>query len=204
MDSKEVLEFLKRVQAMAKTGLSYTENPYDVERYEELRDTSNALLAKWSESDEKEVRFFFDQLDTYPTPKIDVRGLVMQEGKVLMIREKVDGKWAMPGGWCDIGYTPSENIRKEIFEESGLEVKVSRLLSVWDKKMHDHPPEAAYVYKLSFLCEITGGALVPGHETLGADFFDVDDLPELSLPRNTEDQVRRLVELANKEGLDFD
>lgn len=204
MDSKEVLEFLKRVQAMAKTGLSYTENPYDVERYEELRDTSNALLAKWSEVEESEVRFYFDQLDTYPTPKVDVRGLVMREGKVLMIREKADGKWAMPGGWCDIGYTPAENIRKEVFEESGLEVKVSRMLSVWDKKMHNHPPEAAYVYKLSFLCVITGGALEPGHETLGADFFGLEELPELSLPRNTEEQVRKLVELATKEAVDFD
>lgn len=192
-----ILEYLKRVQAMAKTGLTYTENPYDVERYEELRDSSNQLIADLAGVDLEKINFHFDQLDDdYPTPKVDVRGVVIKDRKILLIREKTDGKWAMPGGWCDIGYSASQNIEKEVFEEAGITVKAKRILAVWDKAKHDHPHDLRYVYKINFLCEIVSGELNVGHEALDGGFFDIDDLPELSLERNTETQIRKLYELA--------
>ncbi|MFY0607526.1 MAG: NUDIX hydrolase [Cyclobacteriaceae bacterium] len=201
---KEIIEFVKRTQALAKTGLSYAKDPYDIERYEELRDSSNDMLTRLVTMPLKDVKRQFANLDTYPTPKVDVRGLVLKEGKILLIQERTDQKWAMPGGWCDIGYSPSENIVKEVREESGLKVKVSRLLSVWDKAKHDHPADINYVYKLNFLCETSDYTLRPGHEAMKADYFDIDNLPPLSLMRNTENQIRKLVALANSDEFDFD
>ncbi|WP_258103035.1 NUDIX hydrolase [Marinoscillum sp. MHG1-6] len=200
----EVLDYLKRVQAMAKTGLSYTENPYDVERYEELRDYTNKMISLISGMQNEEVKAYFDHLDRYPTPKVDVRAFVVKEERLLMVCENTDGKWAIPGGWADIGVSPEENVIKEVKEETGFQVKVKKLLAVWDKRKHDHPPAAEYVYKLNFLCEITGGSLNPGHETLGADFFEFENLPELSLDRNTTKQILKLRELARSSETAFD
>ncbi|MEQ8552655.1 MAG: NUDIX hydrolase [Cyclobacteriaceae bacterium] len=192
-----ILEYLKRVQAMAKTGLTYTENPYDVERYEELRDTTNQLITDLAGVELDKIKLHFDNLDDdYPTPKIDVRGVVLKDEKILMIREKTDGKWAMPGGWCDIGHSASENIEKEVREEAGITVKAKRILAVWDKSKHDHPHDIRYVYKINFLCEIVSGDLNVGHEALDGGFFSLDELPPLSLDRNTEAQIRKLYELA--------
>ena len=106
-----------------------------------------------------------------------------------MIREKLDGLWAIPGGWADVGYTPAEVAVKEVREEAGLEVVPVRLLAVLDKKCQAQPPSPLYVYKLFILCEETGGALKPGLETTGADFFHQDDLPPLSTDRNTSEQL---------------
>ncbi len=199
--NRKILEYLKRIQAMAKTGLSYTENPYDVERYEEMRDTTNALLAELSNANLDQVQFQFEQLDNdYPTPKVDVRGVVIRDHKILLIQEKSDQKWAMPGGWCDIGYSPSENIVKEVYEEAGLKVKPVRVLSVWDKAKHNHPDDLRSVYKINFLCEIVEGELNVGHEALDGGFFGLDELPPLSLHRNTEAQIRKLIELAGSLG----
>lgn len=202
--NRRVLEYLKRVQALAKAGLTYTENNYDIERYEELRDTTNQLLSEISNQHLDDLNFYFDKLDGYPNPKVDVRGLVLREGKVLLIRERADGKWSIPGGWCDIGYSPRENMEKEIREETGLHLKVTRLLAVWDKNKHDHPPALEHVYKLNFLCGDNGAPLNPGHEALGAGFFDVEDLPPLSEERVTADQIKRLIELAKSGEVAFD
>ena len=203
--NRKILDYLKRIQAMAKTGLTYTENPYDIERYEEMRDSTNELLAELSNASLEQIAFHFDHLDSdYPTPKVDVRGVVIKDGKILMIQEKTDQKWAMPGGWCDIGFSASENIVKEVFEEAGLKVKPVRVLAVWDKAKHDHPEELRYVYKINFLCEITGGELTVGHEALDGGFFSLDDLPPLSLDRNTETQIKKLYELATTNGFDWD
>lgn len=201
-----ILAYLKQVQAMAKTGLTYTENPYDVERYEELRDMSNQMLADLSNASLADIKFHFDNLDNdYPTPKVDVRGMVIKDDKVLLIKEKTDGKWAMPGGWCDIGHTPAENIVKEVQEESGLEVKASRVLALWDKAKHEHPHDLRAVYKINFLCEIVSGELNIGHEVLDGDFFSIDQLPPLSTDRNTQAQIQRLYTLAQQDWVvDFD
>lgn len=199
-----ILEYLKRVQAIAKTGLSYAKDRYDLERYEELSENTNDLLAEYSRADLDEIRFNFESLEAYPTPKVDVRGVVLRENEILLIQEKSDGKWALPGGWADIGFTPAENVIKEMWEESGLEVRVDRLLAVWDKRKHDHPDDIHYVYKLNFLCTITGGELLAGHETLAVNFFDIDSLPELSLMRNTAAQIKELHRLAHSSEVSFD
>ena len=203
--NRNILEYLKRIQAMAKTGLTYTENPYDIERYEEMRDMTNELLAQLSNAPLESIQFHFDHLDEdYPTPKVDVRGVVLKEGRILLIQEKTDQKWAMPGGWCDIGYSASENVAKEVFEEAGLIVKPIRILSVWDKAKQDHPHGIRYVYKINFLCEVVSGDLNVGHEALDGGFFALDELPPLSEVRNTERQIHKLVELAKSGEIEWD
>jgi ADP-ribose pyrophosphatase YjhB (NUDIX family) len=126
----------------------------------------------------------------YKTPKVDVRAVVFNpEGKILLVQEKVDGCWALPGGWADVGYTPRQIAEKECFEEAGLTVKASRLLAVMDKTAQEMPPEFEYVYKLFIRCEPDGKAISAGEETLDAKWFAEDELPVLSTPRNLESQI---------------
>lgn len=190
--------------ALAKVGLSYSENPYDIERYTEIRDRSVQVLGNHTDIDTSELSAHFEKLDDYPTPKVDVRGVVFRDHRILLVREQVDGCWAMPGGWAEIGFSPSENVVKEVREESGLEVEVDRLLAMWDKAKHGHPPDAFAIYKLNFLCKETGGSLGGGHEVTDVGFFPIDQLPELSTPRNTAEQIRQLYQLAQTGSTVFD
>lgn len=196
MDAKAQLDIIKRIKSIAETGLVYAEGGYDKERYEELREISLKLLSEMSgEAFAKLDSFFLPQLD-YPTPKVDVRGFVLNEqDEILMAKESIDGKWTIPGGWADVGNTPTEVAIKEIKEETGLNAEIVRLLAIYDKQRHKHPPEPYYIYKLMFFCRITGGQLKPGFDMQGADWFPLDNLPPLSEERILESQLRHLFTL---------
>ncbi|WP_294822015.1 NUDIX hydrolase N-terminal domain-containing protein [uncultured Flavobacterium sp.] len=189
-----LLEEIKRLKAMADTGLLYAENEFDKNRYAELIAMSLRLMAVVSDNDEKTMKTLFLPVTEYPTVKTDVRALVLSGDKkqVLLARESVDGKWTLPGGWADIGDTPKEATEKEVREETGLVVEAKRLLAVFDKRMHPHPPQPYYIYKLVFYCEVVSGELQSGFDMLGAGFFDVDCLPELSTDRILESQIKLL------------
>lgn len=191
------LDMAKRLQAMAQSGLAYCSNPYDKERYEELRNISADIVASYTELDGEMVRELFCNETGYQTPKVDIRGVVFQHGKILMVREKLDGVWALPGGWADIGFSPGEIAVKEIQEEAGLVVRPVRLLAVYDKKCHPHPPSPYHVYKMFILCEILGGTAAAGMETSEVGFFHAEELPELSIERNTESQIKVMFEFLN-------
>lgn len=186
------LSWAKEIQATAQSGLAYVKDVYDKERYERLRELSVEILAHYTEDSADKIRLAFASDSGYCTPKVDIRGVVFQDGKVLLVREKIDGKWALPGGWADIGLSPKEVAVKEIREESGFEVEAERLLAVLDKKFHQHPPEPYHVYKMFILCRITGGQALEGLETSAVEFFAEDELPELSEERNTEAQIRMM------------
>jgi len=186
------LSWAKEIQAIAQTGLAYAKDVYDVERYEALRELSVDILANYTLQSKETIRLSFASEEGYCTPKTDVRGVVFREGCILLVREKTDGNWALPGGWADIGLSPSEVVVKEIREESGFETEVIRLLAVMDKKFHDHPPEPYHIYKLFILCEIVGGKAAEGLETSEVSFFAEDQLPELSLERNTVEQIKTM------------
>ncbi|GAA3411037.1 NUDIX hydrolase [Paenibacillus hodogayensis] len=194
MDDQRWLRWTQRIQALAQAGLTYTENGYDVERYEELREISIAMMQELSGAPYPVVKELFASETGYPTPKVDVRGVVFEEGRILLVKEKSDGKWTLPGGWADIGYTPKETAVKEIREEAGLDVRADRLLAVLDKKCHPHPPESYYIYKIFIRCEQTGGRPEAGLETSDVAYFAEDALPELSLNRTTESQIRLMFE----------
>lgn len=196
MDVAQQLETIKRMNALADTGLVYAENKYDRERYTELKQIALDLMAHLTHQPLGVFADFFMPVTDYPTVKVDVRGFVLNEaGEILMARESVDGKWTIPGGWADVGYSPSEVAIKEIREETGLLSEVVRLLAVYDKKCHPHPPQPFYIYKLIFLCTITGGTLSPGFDMDGAAFFAIDKLPELSEDRILESQLKQLYQI---------
>ena len=130
------------------------------------------------------------KVDTgYATPKTDVRAIILHEGKLLMVQEADDEGWSLPGGWADIGDSPTEAVEREVREETGLEVKVSRLLGVWDRNQHGHPPYPWHVYKLIFLCETLGGELAVSHESLDVAYVDPHNLPPLSLTRIVPEEI---------------
>ncbi|PWL40110.1 ADP-ribose pyrophosphatase [Flagellimonas aquimarina] len=196
MDSKEQLNLVKRIKAISETGLVYATDLYARERYEELKEISLKLMAYMADSPMDVIKDFFMPEEDYPTPKVDVRGFVLNDrDEILMAKESVDSKWTIPGGWADIGSTPSEIAVKEIEEETGVKTDVVRLLAVYDKQVHPHPPEPYYIYKLIFLCRMKGGELKAGFDMLGADFFPIEDLPELSEERILESQVKHLFQL---------
>lgn len=189
------LEWARRLQSLAQAGLAYTEGPFDRERYEALRDLAAEIVAAGSETELPVVRDLFKAEQGYLTPKVDVRGVVFQEGRILLVRELLDGgRWTLPGGWADVTDSPREAVEREVWEESGYQVRAVKLLAVYDRRRHGHPPHLFTIYKFFFLCEITGGAPAPSLETAGATFFAEDALPELSLGRVTPSELARLFE----------
>ncbi|MFX1255301.1 MAG: NUDIX hydrolase [Promethearchaeota archaeon] len=187
---KKYLELTKRIQAIAQIGLAYATNDYDLERYRELREISVELMHEFSGADISKIKTLFASQSGYPTPMVDIRAVIFKDNKILLVKEKKEGCWALPGGWADIGYTPSEVAIKEVKEEAGLDVQASRILAILDKKCHNHPPQPFYTYKIFIQCDITGGKLNPGHETSDVQFFSLDNLPELSKDRNTKSQIK--------------
>lgn len=192
------LEFAKKVHAIAETGLTFCKNEYDIERYEQLKQLSFEMLGELGNTSPEIVSQMFAHQRGYQTPKIDVRAVIVENGKILMVKEKVDEHWTLPGGWADVGLTPYENAVKETWEEAGLIVEPVKLLAVMDKKCHDHPPTPWYCYKMFVLCNRKGGELKAGMETLDVAFFEQDKLPPLSIERITEGQVHIIFDLLEK------
>ncbi len=192
-----LLEEIKRVRSIAEIGLLYCSNDFDRERYLELKAISMRMMSAITGKQVETLELAFSIVDDYPTAKVDVRALILSpENKILLVKEGVDHKWTLPGGWADIGYTPKEVAIKECMEESGLAVMPTRLLAIFDKRMHAHPPQPHYVYKLVFLCEPTSSTLSAGFDMLDVEFFSIDELPELSTDRIVESQLRLVYQKA--------
>lgn len=187
----------KKMQSIARAGLTYSENPYDIDRYEQLQQLAAEILHHYTETDMEIISDLIRSEKGYLTPKVDVRGVIFRDNEILLVREKIDGNWSVPGGWADVGLTPFEVAEKEVWEETGLMVKAIRLLAVLDKKCHDHPPDFYHVYKLFVFCKETGGALSGGLETSDVAFFTQDNLPSLSKNRITREQIDLLFEYKN-------
>lgn len=200
------LEQARRLQAIAQTGMAFAKDPFDLERYEEVTRIALKLLADLAGDAPLPIAGLSLSDLGYSTPKVDVRGVVFEEERILMVKEMTDGCWALPGGWADVGEAPSESVVKEIREEAGLEVQATKLLAVYDRDRHGHSPHPNHVYKLFFLCNAIGGTLQNGKETQGAGFFPENELPELSIDRVTADQIRRMFEHRRNPDLptDFD
>jgi ADP-ribose pyrophosphatase YjhB (NUDIX family) len=191
------LEMAKRLLAITQAGLEYSENKYDIDRYNQIRQLGLEIMHDFCEMPMKSLINIFSIERGYPTPKVDVRGIVFRGDKILMVKETVDNRWSVPGGWADIGFTPFEVAKKEVREEAGLEVLPVKLLAVLDKKCHDHPPDLYHIYKIFVLCKETGGILQNGMETSDTGFFSLDKLPPLSEPRITEAQIKLMFEYKN-------
>jgi ADP-ribose pyrophosphatase YjhB (NUDIX family) len=206
MDRPDWLRWADALQTIASAGLTYSQDPFDRDRFEQVRHVAAQILARHTDLEPPEALERLRAEPGYVTPKVDVRAAVFDEDRVLLVREVSDGRWSLPGGWADVGESPAEVAAREVREEAGLEVQVTRLLAALDKRKHPHPPQVAYVYKLFFLCQVTGGALRASAETPGVDWFRRGALPPLSLDRVLPAQVERLFQLRDQPTLpaDFD
>jgi ADP-ribose pyrophosphatase YjhB (NUDIX family) len=188
---RKLFEYIKRLQALSEIGLVYSNISYDRERYEEIQEISLKMLELLTDMPIGKISPVIQERNGYKTPKVDVRAVVFNaEGQILLVQEKADGCWALPGGWADVGYTPRQIAEKECFEEAGIRVKSQGILAVMDKTAQLMPPEFEYVYKLFIRCEPLETQIYAGEETSDVNWFDEDQLPELSQPRNLESQIR--------------
>ncbi len=186
-------EWVRSLRAISQTGLHFSRDPFDTERYEEVREVASQILQRHSNLSREEI-VTLDASDLgYATPKVDVRGAIIRDGGILMVREISDfGLWTLPGGWADPNETPSEAVVREIYEESGYRARALKLVGVYDRdKQGLVPPYPFHIYKHFFLCEIVGGSPRESVETSQIEFFPEDSLPNLSVSRVSAALIRR-------------
>jgi ADP-ribose pyrophosphatase YjhB (NUDIX family) len=187
------LTWARELQAMAQTGLTFSTDPYDLERYRRLRTLALQMMSHASDTPLERLEALFAQDLGYPTPKVDVRGAVIQGGQILLVREVSDGRWTLPGGWADVNQSARECVEREIREESGYVARATRLVGVWDSRRQGASrPHPYTIYKMFFLCELEGGSPQPSLETSEVGFFPPEALPALSLGRANAAQIARM------------
>jgi ADP-ribose pyrophosphatase YjhB (NUDIX family) len=187
-----VLVWARQLQAIAQNGLAFSRDPFDRQRYLQLQELVASMLSTELEVSADTTRSFWDGEHGYATPKVDVRGGVFEAERVLLVRERSDGRWTLPGGWVDVNDAPAAAVAREIREESGYEARAVKLAALVDKNRHPHPPGVHHIYKLFFVCELTGGSPRASDETDAVQFFPVNALPELSTGRVLAPQIERL------------
>ena len=204
-DNAPLLDWIARLSAIAQSGLTFSPNEFDRQRYEQIREIA-AEMAAWPAGDVASVESVFAGATGYATPKVICRAAVIHDDRILMVKEIADGRWTLPGGWIDIGESPATAAEREVFEESGYRVGVRKLAAVYDKLRHGHPAAPHHSYLLFFLCELLGGTASPSYETSEVGWFAPDDLPDLSTGRATAAQIRRMFDHRDDPSLptDFD
>jgi ADP-ribose pyrophosphatase YjhB (NUDIX family) len=194
-DEPDWLTWARELQAIAQTGLTFSRDPYDRERYEALRALAAKMFAARTDAPADRIAELFARETGYATPKIDVRAAVFDaRERLLMVRETADGgRWTLPGGWADVNRSAAENAVKEALEESGYHVRVLKLAALWDRTRQRHPAGVFSCAKVFFVCEPTGGAATTSHETSAVGWFAEADLPQdLSLARVLPRQLDRM------------
>lgn len=177
------LKWAREIQSLSQTGLAFATNEYELQRYTRLTEIAAEIVAAHTDIPQEQLVAGFSAQPGYATAKVDVRGAAVRDGRILLVQERRDGLWCMPGGWADVGDIPSEMVAREVWEESGFEVVPRKVIGVYDANRLGRQLEFFHAYKIVFLCQITGGEARPSDETMGAAFFDFDDLPQLSSPR---------------------
>ena len=185
----KLIKLAIEIQSIAQAGIAYTENPYDVERYERLREISAEIISGKSDINLEKVKDLFCGETGYQTPKIDTRGAIFKDDKILLVHEN-NGTWSLPGGWCDVLESVKSNTEKEIREEAGLEAKAVKLIAVQDRNKHNEPYYVYSVCKVFVLCELVGGEFKENVETTEIKYFGIDELPEnLANEKNNKEQI---------------
>ena len=190
------LEWARQLQALAQSGLTYTQSEFERERYEQIREISSRMMAEQSDESFERVRDLFAGEKGYATPKVDGRGVVFDaQGRILLVKELRDGGWTLPGGFADVGDSPSEAVVREVREETGYEVEAVKLLALYDRNKHGPVPARPWhIYKIFLRCELIGGAPKDSHETAEPRFFAESEIPSLSSGRTTPSQLARMFE----------
>lgn len=196
-----------RLKAISQAGRTFANNDYELKRHLEIEKITAEILAAHTDLSYDKIIAILQDDCGYPTPKTDSRGVIFKDNKILLVKEIADGGWTLPGGWCDVGLTPSENVIREVWEESGFEVITTKLLAVLDRTKQGHKPDYPFnIYKMFFLCQITGGSPKTSNETSAVEFFSEDNIPNLSLSRTMPQQIKRFFEHLRNPSLptDFD
>ena len=196
VDKPQWLRWAQELQGIAQAGLAYSKDPYDLERFERVRTLACDMVQRYTQLPEETVRSLFAAEDGYQTPKVDVRAAVVQGGKILLVQERLDGRWSLPGGWAEPGLTLRQNLQKEVWEEAGLRVEPTRLVAVHDRSVRNQPDVPHTVYKCFALCQPLDGVFAPNLETMDCGFFTMEDLPELSTGRVVREQLELCVKAA--------
>lgn len=188
MESKW-LTWAKELQSIAQAGEHYSKDKFDIERFSRIREISVEILNEYTDIDNEKIRDLFCNEEGYQTPKVDVRGVLFKDNKILLVKEQIDNKWALPGGWAEYNLSLKENVEKEIFEEAGIKAKAKSIIAIHQNSKHSERQSAYGVYKVFILCEYISGEFIENIETLKSDYFTLENLPELSLGRNNEIQI---------------
>ena len=189
------LRWVREIQALAQTGLHFAQNPFEEERAQRLLEIAAMIAAEHSDLSPSEALLAFTAQPGYVTPKVDVRGAIFDGDKILLVQEALDEGWTLPGGWADVGESPRTAIEREVLEEAGLEVSVTRLIGVYDANRIEDALSLFHAYKLLFLCEVRSGKLKVSIETRDVGFFSVEDLPQpfsshRTMPRHIADALK--------------
>jgi len=207
VDEPQWMKIARELRAIAQTGLAFSTDRFDRQRYQRVQELAASMLAQGSSEQYETIIGLLRQDRGYATPKVDVRGAAFVDGRVLMVREISDGKWTLPGGWADVNQSAAECVVREIAEESGFEARTLKLAAVRDYQKSGHPPRHVdSMYKMFFICTITGGYARASDETSEVAFFERGELPPLSLGRATAAQIDRMFQHAQDPQLptDFD
>ena len=183
------LQWAIELQSLAQAGLTYGKDAYDKERYERIREISAEIMANMASIPTKTVKSLFCSETGYQTPKIDTRAAIFKEDKILLVREN-NGKWSLPGGWCDVNVSVAENTVKEVKEEAGLDAVAKSIIAIQDRAKHNSPPSIYGICKVFVLCSAVGGSFQNNIETTASDYFPLHSLPELSTEKNNYEQIK--------------
>lgn len=187
------LEWAKELQFIAQTGLTYSKDPFDMERFERIREISAEIVAKHTDLPLEKVKDLFCNEEGFQTPKLDSRAAIFRDDKILLVKER-NGTWSLPGGWVDVTETVKSNTIKEVKEEAGLDVETVRIIAVQDRNRHNHPIYAFNVCKVFILCEVIGGTFKPNIETTESRYFSLDEIPQLAEEKNSKAQIEMCFE----------
>ncbi len=199
------MDIASRLKDISQAGKNFAKNDYELKRHEDIEQITAEILATHTDLDKQKILTILQQDTGYPTPKADCRGAIFADDKILLVKEIADGGWTMPGGWCDNGLTPAENVIREVREESGFDVKVQKLAAVYSRNRQGHYPKLPFdIYKMFFICEITGGKAKPSNETSDVKFFALDEIPQLSMARTLPEQIERMKQHKNNPALPTD
>jgi len=187
------LEWARRIQSLSQTGLAFSDNTFDTERYQQLTEIAAEIVETHTEIPRELLVHDFLAQPGYATPKVDVRAAILRHGQILLVQESVDQRWCMPGGWADVGESASETVVREVWEEAGCRVEPQKIIGVFDANRQS-PLQLHHAYKIVFLCDLIGGDARPGSETLAVGFFSFEDLPPLSKNRTSEQHLAEVRE----------
>ncbi|BAY82308.1 NUDIX hydrolase [Calothrix parasitica NIES-267] len=190
------LKWAQQIKSVAQKGLLYSKNPHQIEDYQLLRNIAAEIISSHTQIEQSEILDLLIKEIGYPTPKVGVSAAVFADDKILLVKERSDGLWSLPGGFAEVGESPGEVAVRETFEESGYQTRPIKLLAVYDNNnsKHGHTPFLQGLYKLIFQCEMIGGSVTTSIETEDVEFFAEDNIPQLSIRKVTPTQINQIFE----------